>query len=235
MSILKDTFNNYSELLSNKEGLEIGGPSTFFYPSGVYTAPKKLDNVIFAESTLWNSTKNGSDYIFNGKNIPGKVYISDIVDLSIIRDKSYDFVLASHILEHVVNPLKGLKEITRVLKDDGICILILPWKEATFDHKRPITPFAKLLENYNKDRNERNIDDYLPEIKEYYDLSRDKPAGSMENFLKRCESNYENRALHVHVFDFELIIECLKYFNYKIIDTQFVRPYHQILVGQKIN
>lgn len=231
---LSDTFKDYSELLTNKEGLEIGGPSVFFHSSGIYTAPNKLDNVIFAESTLWNITKNQTDYIFNGKTIPGKVYISDIVDLNIIKEKSYDFVFASHILEHVVNPLKGLSEITRVLKDDGICILILPWKEATFDHKRPNSCFSKLLDNYNNNRDENNIDDYLPEIKEFYDLSRDKPAGTMDQFLDRCKKHYENRALHVHVFDFELIIKCLKYFNYNIIDTQFVKPYHQIVVGQKI-
>lgn len=230
---LCETFKDYSKLLNNKEGLELGGPSIFFYPSGIYTAPKKLDNIIFSENTLWNVTKNNSDYIFNGKTVPGKVYISDIVDLSIIKDKTYDFVFASHILEHVVNPLKGLSEITRVLKDEGICILILPWKEATFDHKRPISSFSKLLENYNNNRDEKYIDDYLPEIKEFYDLSRDIPAGTMEQFIERCKKQYENRALHVHVFDFELIIKCLNYFNYKIIDTQFVQPYHQIVVGQK--
>jgi SAM-dependent methyltransferase len=230
---LSDTFKNYSELLNNKDGLEIGGPSIYFNSSGIYTAPKKLDNVIFAESTLWNETKNASDYIFNGKKIPGKVYISDIVNLLNIEEKSYDFVFASHILEHVVNPLKGLSEITRVLKDDGICILILPWKEATFDHKRPISSFEKLLDNYNNNRDEKNIDDYLPEIEEFYDLSRDVPAGTMEQFLERCKKHYENRALHVHVFDFELIIKCLNYFNYEIIDTQFVKPYHQIVVGKK--
>ena len=230
---LSKTFKDYSKILNNKEGLEIGGPSTFFHHSGIYTAPIKLDNVIFAENTLWNNTKNNSDYIFNGKTIPGKVYISDIVDLSIIKDKTYDFVFASHILEHVVNPLKGLSEITRVLKDEGLCILILPWKEATFDHKRPISQFSKLLENYNNNRDEKYIDDYLPEIKEFYDLSRDIPAGTMEQFLDRCKKQYENRGLHVHVFDFELIIKCLNFFNYKVIDTQFVQPYHQIVVGQK--
>ena len=183
MLMLKESFNNYYDLLHNKEGLEIGGPSTFFHPSGIYTTPKKIDNVIFSESTLWNNTKDGDDYSFDGKQSPGKVFISDIVDLSIFEDKTYDFVFASHVLEHVVNPLKGLKEITRILKDDGICILILPWKEGTFDHRRPISSFSKLLENYVTNRDERYIDDYLPEIKEFYDLSRDKPAGNMEQFL----------------------------------------------------
>jgi SAM-dependent methyltransferase len=232
--MLSNNFKNYNQLLQNKDGLEIGGPSIFFYESGIYTAPKKLDNVVFSENTLWSKTKENNDYIFNGKEIPGKVFISDIVNLKNINDKIYDFIFASHILEHVINPLKGLKEITRVLKDDGICILILPWKEATFDHKRPISKFSKLLDNYNNNRDETNIDDYIPELKEYYDLSRDIPAGTMEQFIERCKNHYENRALHVHVFDIELIIDCLKFFNYKIIDIQLVKPYHQVVVGQKI-
>jgi hypothetical protein len=57
----------------------------------------------------------------------------------------------------------------------------------------------------------------------------------MEQFLDRCKNQYINRALHVHVFDFDLIIKCFKYFNYEIIDTQFVKPYHQIVVGKKNN
>jgi hypothetical protein len=56
----------------------------------------------------------------------------------------------------------------------------------------------------------------------------------MEQFIERCKNHYENRALHVHVFDIDLIIDCLKFFNYKIIDTQLVKPYHQVVVGQKI-
>lgn len=232
--LLNNNFKNYTKLLFNKEGLEIGGPSIFFYESGIYTVPKKLDNVIFSENTLWNKTKNNNDYIFNEKTIPGKNFICDIVDLNIINDKIYDFIFASHVLEHLINPLKGLKEITRVLKDNGICILILPWKEATFDHKRPISKFTKLLDNYNNNRDETNVDDYIEEIKEYYDLSRDPPAGTMEQFINRCKKHYENRALHVHVFDIDLIIDCLKFFNYKIIDIQLVKPYHQVVVGQKI-
>jgi hypothetical protein len=52
--------------------------------------------------------------------------------------------------------------------------------------------------------------------------------------VKRCEKQYENRALHVHVFDFDLIFKCLQYFNYKIIDVQLVQPFHQIVVGKKV-
>ena len=230
---LTNSFKDYSSYFSHMTGLEIGGPSLFFKSSGIYSAPAKLDNINFAHDTLWSTNVSNSDYIFEGKTIPGKTYISDIVNLGIVKDKTYDFVFASHVLEHVVNPLKAIGEITRVLKDNGICVLILPWKEETFDHKRPISKFSKLLENYNTNRDEVYIDDYLPEVRQYYDLSRDLPAGTMDQFLARCKDNYINRGLHVHVFDFDLIVQCLRFFKYDVLDMQLVKPYHQTVLAKK--
>ena len=44
-----------------------------------------------------------------------------------VKDASYDVVFASHVLEHVVDPLSALKEWDRVLKPGGAFVLILPW------------------------------------------------------------------------------------------------------------
>jgi SAM-dependent methyltransferase len=234
-TIPTDIFHDYSPYFANKEGLEIGGPSTFFMPIGIYTLPNRLDNVIFSENTIWSQQKNRQEYTFHNKTCPGTVIIADVVDMHNIPDNSYDFVFASHILEHVVNPLKALKEISRVLRPNGVCILVLPQKENTFDHNRPTTQFSKLLTNYETDRDERYIDDYLPEIREFYDISLDPGAGTMEQFLERCTKQYENRALHVHVFDFNLIVDCLKFFNYEILDMQLIKLFNQIVVGRKLS
>jgi hypothetical protein len=72
--------------------------------------------------------------------------------------------------------------------------------------KIPNTLFPKLLSN----------DNYMPEIIQYYDISLDPGT----EFLQRCTKQYENRALHVHVFDFNLIVDCYKYFDYEILDMQ---------------
>jgi predicted SAM-dependent methyltransferase len=42
------------------------------------------------------------------------------------KDGEFDFVYASHVLEHVQNDLKALSEIKRVLKPEGIAILPVP-------------------------------------------------------------------------------------------------------------
>lgn len=50
----------------------------------------------------------------------------DICDMSKIYDESYDFVICSHILEHVNNPDLALSEIYRILRKFGQAIVMVP-------------------------------------------------------------------------------------------------------------
>lgn len=225
---------SYATYLRGKKGLEIGGPSIHMYGLDVYSVPSHVDNINFSESTLWNRQKHNAPYMFPGKQCPGQVYICDGVDLQgTIKDQEYDFVFASHTLEHIVNPLKALKEWCRVLKPGGLLLLVLPWKQETFDHRRPITNMSKLIEFYNSNRGEDYVMDLLPEILENYDLSRDPGAGTQQQFIERCTQQYYNRALHVHVFDFDLLDECLDFVGCTVIDKQLVSPCNQIVLATK--
>ena len=42
------------------------------------------------------------------------------------KDQTYDFVFASHVLEHIPDDKKAVSEICRILKPDGIAILPVP-------------------------------------------------------------------------------------------------------------
>jgi len=50
----------------------------------------------------------------------------DIQHMDIYEDSSWDFVICSHVLEHVKNDEKALSEIYRVLKPGGRAILMAP-------------------------------------------------------------------------------------------------------------
>lgn len=50
---------------------------------------------------------------------------ADICDLP-IKDNTYDFILCNHVLEHVLNDKKAIKELYRVLKKGGIGIFQVP-------------------------------------------------------------------------------------------------------------
>ena len=48
------------------------------------------------------------------------------LEISSIKDSFADCVTLWHVLEHLYDPAMWLKEIMRILKDDGICIIALP-------------------------------------------------------------------------------------------------------------
>ena len=57
-------------------------------------------------------------------------------------------MLASHVLEHVANPLRLLDEVHRVLRPDGLLLLLLPDRHTTFDRTRAPTSLEHLMDDY---------------------------------------------------------------------------------------
>lgn len=51
---------------------------------------------------------------------------SDIQDMNMIKDGSYDFFICSHVLEHVEDDRKAMGELYRILSNDGIGIFLVP-------------------------------------------------------------------------------------------------------------
>lgn len=52
--------------------------------------------------------------------------VLDVQDMNLYQDNTWDFVICSHVLEHVKDDVKALKEINRVLKPGGKAILMAP-------------------------------------------------------------------------------------------------------------
>jgi SAM-dependent methyltransferase len=188
-------------ITDKKYGIEIGGPS--LSGTAIYESAKCMDNVIFSKETLWSSYDDSEKYRYYADRT-GRLIISDAVDISSIQNESYDFVFASHSLEHIANPIKALKEWLRIIKDGGFIILIVPEKSQCFDHNREYSKFTTLLTQYHNNVGEDDLST-LPEILNKHDLSMDLPAGDFVSFTKRSLNNINNRALHHYVYDDELL------------------------------
>lgn len=78
------------------------------------------------------------DYVWNGE--PLRPLLGDYVDL--------DFAVASHVMEHVANPIHWINEIHSVLSPGGIIGLALPDKRFCFDYKRRLTSPADMIDAY---------------------------------------------------------------------------------------
>lgn len=63
------------------------------------------------------------------------------------KDNQWDFVLSSHMLEHVYNPLKTLREWWRVTRPGGYIFTVFPHRDrCDFDRTQPITQLNELIE-----------------------------------------------------------------------------------------
>jgi SAM-dependent methyltransferase len=201
--------NCLARITENKVGLEVGGPSPLGMP--IYTSATTVDNVVFSENTVWCNQQSKKTYIFC-KRQNGRVFILDAVSLSDLASNNYDFLFASHTLEHIANPLKAVREWLRVTKPGGHLILILPEKSHCFDHKRAYSKFPTLLDQYIKNVGEDDLST-LPEILEHHDLARDPPAGNIHEFKTRSLNNFKNRCLHHYVYDDSLLEEISRFFR----------------------
>lgn len=45
------------------------------------------------------------------------------------HDNSFDTILCSHVLEHIPDDILAMRELRRILKQDGICIILLPFNQ----------------------------------------------------------------------------------------------------------
>ena len=206
-TLINKLITNY---VRGMKAIEIGGPSKILYP--IYDSVDSLDGVDFSANTIWFENKNiGKDQYHYGEGKTGHLYIHEGTDLHSIADNTYDLVLSSNNLEHMANPFKAIEEWKRVLKPEGSIFLVLPKKESNFDHKRPITTFEHLLNDFNNNVDEKDLT-HLEETLKLMDLDR-AYLSDFPKFVARSLQNYENRCLHHHVFDFQLILQIFDHFN----------------------
>jgi SAM-dependent methyltransferase len=218
-------------LFLGKYGLEIGGPSAIFRDGRlipVYSCCERLDLCNFSQKTIWTSQ------VVTTAPCPmsGKEFVAEATDLRGVPNSTYDLVLASHVLEHIANPLRALHEWVRVLKPGGGLVVVLPDKRNTFDHKRPYTTFGHLLEDFQRGVGEEDLT-HLGEILTLHDIALDPPAGDQESFRARCLQNFAVRAMHHHVFDSELAAAACEEAGLEIVNVAIEKPFHIIVSGRK--
>ncbi|MBM4131369.1 class I SAM-dependent methyltransferase, partial [bacterium] len=169
-------------------GLELGGPSPLFGPRGslpVYPVAGRLDNVNFSHRTAWEGAiREGETFRFRPGADPGTQFVAEAGSLPFVDDAAYDFVLSSHCLEHLANPLAALAEWRRVLRPGGSLVLVVPHRDGTFDHRRPVTSLNHLEADLERGTDEGDLT-HLEEILRLHDLARDPGAGDGAAFAAR--------------------------------------------------
>lgn len=89
----------------------------------------------------------------------------------ISRDVSFDYAVASHVVEHVPNMIGWLNDILAVLKTGGVLALCVPDKEKSVDYYRSETTIAQLVGSWVEQRanpDPSQVFDYLSQT--FYDV-----------------------------------------------------------------
>jgi ubiquinone/menaquinone biosynthesis C-methylase UbiE len=228
------TFEHFLPYVQGKHGLEIGGPSEIFQKGRIlpiYPEIGRLDNCDFSKSNVW--AEHSEKFVFDPNKSPGNAFFCDGSNLVEVPDSTYDILLSSHNLEHFANPIKALKEWQRVLKPSGALVLVLPYYQATFDHRRRPTRVDHMFDDFSRNIGENDLT-HLDEILEKHDLSMDPPAGSKEDFHKRSINNYSNRCLHHHVFDKRNSRELLVRVGFDVLSVYLAPPHHICILASTI-
>jgi SAM-dependent methyltransferase len=221
--------------VQNKYGLEIGGPSSIFCDTGelpIYRHVAGLDNCVFSVETIWEGRRpEGRTFSYHPRKNKGFNFIREATELRDIPDQAYDFVLSSHSLEHIANPVKGLKEWMRIAKGSAPIIVILPDRRCTFDRHRQPTPVKHMLEDYDRGTDETDLT-HLSEILRLHDLCLDPAAGTEDDFRRRSFRNFENRCLHHHAFDEHNSRELFEAVGLTVELQEIVKPHHIVLLAR---
>lgn len=210
-----------ADALRGAVALEPGGPSALFGRLGVtpvYSRLAALDTLDYAEQTLWSSA--------NPIPIKPRAHlIGEAGGLEGVPNGSYDAVLASHVIEHLANPLGGLAQWQRVVRPGGHLLLVVPHRDGTFDHRRTLTTIEHMrgdAEHYTGEDDPTHLD----EIIELHDLGRDPGAPNREVFEQRCRENLSTRAMHHHVFVSRTVVELCEAAGLDVLMLRAVLPFN---------
>ncbi len=230
------SFQPLEQLFIGKSGIEIGGPSPAFHSGSifpVYPIVEHLDNCNFGNTTVWEGDiRLGLTFQFDQNKPAGRQYVIEATAMECLNSGTYDFVLSSHVLEHVANPILALLEWKRLLTDSGTLVLLLPDKKHTFDHRRPLTTMAHLIADFEAAVQEDDLT-HLPEILALHDFELSPEDGEVEAFEKRSMHNVENRCLHHHVFDMDLAVSLVEHVGLSVLATEEIFPHTLLLVLEK--
>lgn len=216
-------------LVADRTGIEIGGPSVVFrklWYLPIYDKVQSLDNCDFTRDTTWASHEDS--YCFDERKARGNTYFCEGSNLEKIPNNKYDFLLSSHNLEHMANPVKSLREWQRVVRPGGDLIIVLPHYLWTFDRTRTPTTVEHMLQDYDRQTGE----DDLTHVEEICSSRSDDPSGSDSEFRSLLLNNINHRMIHHHVFDATNSKQLLEASGLKVLAVELYPPIHIFLIAQ---
>jgi hypothetical protein len=125
--------------------------------------------IVYADhlDTAGLRAKYANDPNVDGAAIVPVSYVLDGRPLAeVVAERRFEYVIASHVIEHLPNPVRWLKEVAAILEEGGVLSLVIPDKRYTFDCRRENTRPADWLAAYYDDRQRPSFVEVLDHVTE---------------------------------------------------------------------
>lgn len=185
--------------LDDLKGIEIGGSAhnPFNLPNCINVDYTDSMTTIFKEAEYeMCGEKLPVDVVAYGENLP-------------FEDESYDYVISSHVIEHIFDPIAAMKEWARVIKTGGYIFTIAPIKELVPGEERPITTLQELIDRHEGRLKPENV---KMSENEHWEV---QPGDLPPKYVHEILNNHETG--HFTVFDLALFIEMCNYINLLVV------------------
>ena len=130
--------------VARTRGLEIG-------PLDRPVVTKEMGEVAYVDHATASALKEKYDGD-PGVNVDQIVEVdfvhSDRPLVDCVEGDNFDYVVASHTIEHVPDVVGWLREVAEVLTEGGVLSLVIPDKGFTFDYLRPPSTPSEMIDSY---------------------------------------------------------------------------------------
>ena len=126
------------------------------------------------------------------------------------KTNSLDYIAASHVVEHMANPIAAICEWYRVVRPGGIIYLVVPDRRFTWDRHRSLTSCDHLFEDYARgvtDCDVTHIDEFVDTVdwSEYSPSTAPEDIPDKKNERKKTyhDAVKAGRIINIHFHVFE--------------------------------
>lgn len=152
----------------------------------------------------------------------------DVIDngeyLKKIKNKSQDFVIANHFIEHCENPIAVLKSHLRVLKKNGIVYWAIPDKRYMFDNVRNLTTVEHIDNHYKKGGQYSKETHYYEWVEKIMGLKNNEAVKKSKDLM---DTQY---SIHFHVWSRASFLEFLLF-----VKKAYKLPFIILKIEENIN
>lgn len=128
----------------------------------------------------------GITYVAGDKKEPGYTYPPGTVDLDVTSlpypADHFDLVICSHVLEHVPDDRRAMRELCRVLRPGGVAILLVPMSDGPVTDEDPavIDPDERQRRFGQRDHVRLYGRDYIDRLREAgFTVTVERPAATL--------------------------------------------------------